>query len=286
MSSFSVGDPNPTIGCTAIDPEDGEIKCDWTGTINTSLIGEYTIIYEATDSSNNTTTLEMTYVVLRDNTLLSIDMSAYYNNAEGLYGQALLEALRTIIQTGATINSYDAAITILQSSDEDPDNSNNILLVYSGYSVPKTWDGGATWNREHVWPQSLLNGATANDAHNLKPANPGFNSSRGNKYFDDVGGTQSYVPRDEVKGDVARILFYMIVMYQQLELINGTPIDGQMAMLDTLIRWHETDLVDIFEQNRNNVIFSFQNNRNPFIDYPHLLELLFFDNPYYQNLIS
>jgi len=73
----------------------------------------------------------------------------------------------------------------------------------------------------------------------------------------------------------------MTIMYDYLELINGTPITYQMAMLDTLISWHEFDTVDAFEQNRNDVIYTYQNNRNPFIDYPHLRELIYFDHVHY-----
>ena len=51
-----------------------------------------------------------------------------------------------------------------------------------------------------------------------------------------------------------------------------------MALLSYLIQWHFEDPVDAFEIHRNNIIFDFQNNRNPFIDYPHLVELIWFDH--------
>ncbi|MFU8792788.1 MAG: endonuclease I family protein [Acholeplasmataceae bacterium] len=291
MLSFSVGDPTPTIGCTAIDDVDGEITCDWSGVINTDEIGEYIIIYTAEDASYNVTTLEVKYVVLRDASILDVTLDAYYADAEGLWGNDLIAVLRDIINTDVTMQTYEDAKTILQESDEDPDNPDNLILVYLGTSIESMWVlGGTTWNREHVWPQSLLDVDTqpssrhvGADLHNLKPANPSENSSRGNKYFDDVATTEAYVPRDEVKGDIARILFYMTIMYDYLELINGTPITYQMAMLDTLISWHELDVVDAFEQNRNDVIYTYQNNRNPFIDYPHLLELIYFNHVHYKS---
>ena len=104
-------------------------------------------------------------------------------------------------------------------------------MIYTGASVSGVWDGGVTWNREHVWPQSLLGEDAVNevvnmasDLQNLKPANPSINTSRGNKYYDLTTTADSFVPRDEVKGDIARILLYMMVMYSDdLELINGTP---------------------------------------------------------------
>ena len=45
----------------------------------------------------------------------------------------------------------------------------------------------------------------------------------------------------------------------------------------TLLEWHELDPVDDFERNRNNVIYSFQGNRNPFIDHPELVDFLWGD---------
>jgi len=158
-------------------------------------------------------------------------------------------------------------------------------LVYTQLSVSGTWDAGITWNREHVWPQSLLGVDAgginvASDLHNLKPADPGENSSRSNKYFDNITSSVAYEPPDEVKGDIARILFYMIVMYDNLNLVDQAPDIYEMALLSVLLSWHEQDPVDAFEQNRNDVIYSYQFNRNPFIDYPHFVELIFGSYPY------
>jgi endonuclease I len=86
--------------------------------------------------------------------------------------------------------------------------------------------------------------------------------------------TVSYAPRVEVRGDLARILLYMEVMYTIYNLINSTPAVNQMALLDVLLSWHELDPVDAFEMNRNEVIYTLQKNRNPFIDYPHFVELI------------
>jgi uncharacterized repeat protein (TIGR02543 family) len=208
--------------------------------------------------------------------------TGYYASINGKTGNELLLELRTIINNGIFRVSYGEARYILNITDRDPLNSNNVILVYRGTSVSGTWDGGTTWNREHVWPQSLLGVETNNtsrhvgaDLHNLKPANPSENSSRGNKYFDNTTTTVSYSPRVEVRGDVARILFYMVVMYDYLELINSTPTMYKMAMLNTLLQWHIDDPVDDFERNRNDVIYFYQKNRNPFIDHPELVNQVF-----------
>ena len=66
----------------------------------------------------------------------------------------------------------------------------------------------------------------------------------------------------------------MVIMYDEYSLINGVPVVGQMAWLDTLIQWHLDDPVDAFEMRRNDRIEYHQGNRNPFIDYPELLDYL------------
>ena len=210
----------------------------------------------------------------------------YYLSIQGLEGTELLLELRRIVNTGITRKTYDDARQILQITDRDPQNPSNIILVYRRTSVIATWDAGVTWNREHVWPQSYLgvstNGSSrhvGSDLHNLKPANPSENSSRNNRYFDTIDRPRiSYVPHPEVRGDLARILFYMVVMYDYLRLIDTEPKETlpaySMAMLSALLLWHIEDPVDDFERNRNNVIYSYQNNRNPFIDYPHLVSLI------------
>ena len=249
--------------------------------VDNTTPGSYTVTYTATDEAGNIATEYLTIVIYDPD--FELVLTEYYATATGLNGEALLLELRSIIQTGFTPVSYGDARYILDETDQDPDNPNNLIVVYLGLSVPKEWDDGKTWNREHVWPQSLLGVTTYNtskhvgaDLHNLKPANPNENSSRGNRYFDLTTGGGSYAPRPEVRGDVARILFYMIVMYDYLSLINTVPTTYQMAMLDVLIQWHYEDPVDAFEINRNNVIFSYQQNRNPFIDFPEFVGMIDF----------
>jgi hypothetical protein len=78
------------------------------------------------------------------------------------------------------------------------------------------------------------------------------------------------------KGDVARGIFFLDVRYNGLEVVNGFP-EGQVGKfgdLATLLNWHKNDPPDDFEMNRNNVVYSWQNNRNPFIDMPDLAEYL------------
>ncbi|MDD4204327.1 MAG: endonuclease, partial [Acholeplasmataceae bacterium] len=173
---------------------------------------------------------------------------------------------------------------------EDLTNPNNIILIYNSASIPSPWDSAATWNKEHVWAKSLLtypkggsadtktNGPGA-DLHNLRAANPSINSSRGNKPFVDGSGSYGAVgsgwyPGDDHIGDVARIILYMNLRWgDSLANIND------IGTLSLFLEWHLLDPVDDFERNRNEVIFSYQGNRNPFIDYPEFVSMIWGTTP-------
>ena len=217
----------------------------------------------------------------------------YYDAANGKTGEALKTALHTIIDDHTEI-SYSNVWGALRETDEDPANPNNVILLYTGRSQGKFTNGSGVndWNREHVWAKSHGDFGTAmgagTDLHHLRPTDASVNSSRGNLDFDD-GGTQhsealgnyydsdSWEPRDTVKGDVARMLFYMAVRYEgdsgevDLELNNqvnngSAPYHGKMSVL---LEWHKEDPVDDNERRRNEIIYSdYQHNRNPFIDHP------------------
>ncbi len=223
----------------------------------------------------------------------------YYRNAEGKTGANLKSALHDIISANQKVLSYDEVWTALMKTDEDPNNSNNVILLYTGWSYPKNQKGGQTtnWNREHTWAKSQGGFGTSKgpgtDIHHLRPTDVTVNSSRGNKYFDNGGNAvtdgsrygggsgvtgcktdgDSWEPRDAVKGDVARMLFYMAVRYEagdkvDLELAEYSSTSGLHGKLSVLLKWHNEDPVDDWERTRNNKIYDIQNNRNPFIDHP------------------
>lgn len=247
--------------------------------------GVYTVS-EVDMSTVGEKVVTITFLTYQATFIIEVTMSSsYYESAMNLTGNALFLQLRTIIHNGFAGVTYGDARDILQETDVDPNNSSKLILVYLGTSVTATWDDGITWNREHVWPQSGMPATAVNevvnmasDLQNLKPSDPGENSSRGNKWFDYVPTTSSvaYEPRDEVKGDIARILLYMVVMYDELTLVDSYPNLGsyQMGILSTLLEWNNMDPVDDFEMHRNEVIYSYQNNRNPFIDYPEFADLI------------
>ncbi|MBC8402458.1 MAG: endonuclease [Candidatus Marinimicrobia bacterium] len=233
--------------------------------------------------------------------------SGYYDSASGLDDDALKSALNDIID-GHTEYPYTSSGTdvwdILKVSDRDPNNSDNVICVYTQYSIDadQEYNSGDGWSREHVWAKSHGDFGTetgaGTDLHNLKPEDVSVNSTRNNKDFDD-GGTSvtdssppagydgstdclststTWEPPDSVKGDVARIIFYMVTRYEgengevDLEMVDyadSAPAgEAYHGVQSTLYSWHVADPVDDFETNRNNIIHDYQDNRNPFIDHP------------------
>lgn len=231
-------------------------------------------------------------------------------NVTGLSGDALLESLAGLMQDEhTTYTTYDQIKTYTINTDTDPDNSDNIILLYTGQSVSGTWDGGTTWNREHVWPQSLSNGlygtsGAGSDIHHIRPASQSYNSSRGNKPFADLDETASDVkekgygnyyndtywePRDSVKGDIARILMYMYTHYSTEVSANTdfskagnlkiTSIvyggsNSDSSSWNLLMDWNELDPVDSFEQYRNEKCAQYTGTRNPYIDHPEFARMI------------
>jgi len=282
--SYLIGDPIDLTPCVATHVTTGATTCDIIGTVDNMVPGVYDITYFKIDENGNTAIEVVSITIINEDTTdyLSLDLFTYYDDAEGLYGSALMDALSIIVNSGFNGVTYGDARYILDETDQDPNNPNNLILVYLGTSVSGTWNcSPCTWNREHVWPQSLLgvsaDNATVNsasDLYNLMPANPGENSSRGNSPYSEMG--LGYEPRDEVKGDVARALFYMMIMYDELNLVDDAPGIHEMGYLNELLQWHLDDPVDDFELARLEVIFSYQSNRNPFVDYPHFVDLIWF----------
>ncbi len=144
-------------------------------------------------------------------------------------------------------------------------------------------------NCEHTWPQSKFNpnlskSLQKTDLHHLYPVNNRANSSRSNHPFAEVDGrvvnndctasmrgtaigtgVASFEPPTNHKGNVARAIFYFSVRFKM-------PID---SIQEKYLRiWNEEDPVDEEERTRNQAIFEFQNNRNPFIDEPDLINAI------------
>ena len=248
----------------------------------------------------------------------------YYSSLEGLSGAALKQALQDIIANPSVVrvHNYDDVWDILKTSDQNPENSNQVWLIYT--ETPRSKidlqlgnSNVGKWNREHIYCQSRGGfstgtdyltpfsdgitiwtattgandiGAGVCDAHHIRAVDGQENSSRNNRnYGVDYNGPIA-TPTTTWKGDVARACFYMAVRYDGLNVVNGNPSEnsiGQIGDLATLLTWNQTDPRDDFEMNRNNYIYTWQVNRNPFIDYPNLADYIFganFGQPWFSTL--
>lgn len=232
----------------------------------------------------------------------------YYNSVDfSQTGENLKTQLALLVETTHTydLNYTPDVWNILKTSDLDPDNPQNVLLIY-GYddtdqniANDRSRDKDMSchvsnctglWVREHVFPRSL---GTPNlgfeyagaDAHHLRPIDSQMNSTRSNRKFGNGEGNAkvlpngNFYPGDQWKGDVARMMMYMYLRYpdQCIAIIVGTGSTSYSLlndMPDIFLEWNEQDPVDEVEMTRNNVIQSYQGNRNPFIDNPYLATLI------------
>lgn len=254
--------------------------------------------------------------------------AGYYSSVDTSSEAKMRESLCNIISTGYVGNSYDKAYDIDYYADADPYNEGNIICIYTGQSLKNDKlhgkEGG--WDREHIWCKShgfkarnakneewiLVGNHAYNDCHHLRAAEHITNIHRSDKDFGEVSNpvaTDDYgckwtdsifEPRDEVKGDIARMLFYMMIRYGEystetfqtyidgnetsvapgLLLVDEDTTDistgnGRLGKLSTLLKWHYQDPVSDREIYRNNVIYQFQSNRNPFIDHPEYVDIAF-----------
>ena len=241
---------------------------------------------------------------------------AYYNDTDlTLTGSELRIELSDKISSNIsflnyTSSSYDTW-DALQDGDQNPNNSNQVLLMYgweSGQDGTVINDrerdindyGGFSgdWNREHVFARSLaLPSLTVNDPGpgtdilNLRPCDEQTNQNRSNFSFADGSGNSGFsaggwYPGDEWKGDVARIVMYMYLRYdgngssaaQTRCLPSSTglgptvPSDSNLPLI--FLEWNAEDPVSEVEIQKNNVAQIRQGNRNPFVDNPILATLI------------
>ncbi len=215
------------------------------------------------------------------------DLTTYYANVNTSTSDSLKSDLYTLTEPQKTYTYGDARYNLLYTDAVVGDDS-HVYGLYDGVIYNADWDYGATWNREHVWPQSHLGDFDKSlsnsdddirtDLHNLRACGVATNGAKGDKFFGDGSGNTYYamVNGSDHRGDVARICFYMYVRYPELSLVNGSSgTSTQYGDLSTLIKWNEEDPVDEFEKQRNNRIEEYQGNRNPFIDHPEYADKLF-----------
>ncbi len=227
----------------------------------------------------------------------------YYSTADGNKYTALKAALTNIIKNHETF-SYSSLWDYYPYTYYVLDNKEQVLDLYSSNVV--YFSNHSSMNKEHAVPKSWWGGSTSSgpgcDLFNVMPSDSKANSAKSNYPLGEISGNPTYnngvtrigesaidgfsgsvfEPIDEYKGDFARVYFYVATCYSGLSwdsnnakaFTNSTELTLKSWIIPMLIEWHNSDPVDAGEIQRNEDIFQVQKNRNPFIDYPSLVEYI------------
>ena len=248
----------------------------------------------------------------------------YYKAANGKKGQALKTAMHNIIYSHRNIG-YDGLYEAYKKTDTRADGkvrdwySNATNYTHVKDKAGSYSQEGDCYNREHSVPQSWFEsyadaGIIKADIVHVLPTDGYVNNRRSNYPLAEVGTAtyksknnycklgscsvngysgQVFEPNDEIKGDMARIYFYMATCYENVVakwgagegntspnanatvVFNGTTYPAFTTWyLNMLMKWSKEDPVDDVEIARNNAVYQkdVQGNRNPFVDYPGLEE--------------
>lgn len=236
--------------------------------------------------------------------------AGYYKQCEGKSGKALLQELYSVIGDHTTI-SDKGLWSLYNTSDVKANGKIWDMYSTKEWTPGKEQCGnysyvGDCYNREHSFPKSWFNDASpmVSDAFHIYPTDGKVNGQRSNyPYGECANGTtvashngikalgklgnstfagysgKVFEPDDEYKGDFARSYFYMAACYNDrvstwksdMLASNNYPVFSSWA-INLLLKWHRQDPVSDKETRRNDVVYSQQKNRNPFIDHPELAE--------------
>tara|TARA_Y100001970_G_scaffold284771_1_gene402855 strand:- start:7649 stop:8584 length:936 start_codon:yes stop_codon:yes gene_type:complete len=228
---------------------------------------------------------------------------------EGLYGDDLIDYLIDNYKTSSVL-SYNGARDVMYGYIDN--NNGSVECIYTEFSVddvpsnnprPIVYEGGI--DCEHLFPQSMYDGTQPmkSDIHHLRPCKSNVNSSRGNKPYNESNddqtqtwywleyqqnhppnqnrdkysesGSSVFEPREEVKGDIARAIFYFYTMYS-----NVADDDFFELQKDILYDWHQNDPINQSEINRTWDIADYQDYPNPFILDETLVQRCYFEQNY------
>ncbi len=237
--------------------------------------------------------------------------AGYYDSAIGLIGSALRIALHNQIKNH-TVGSYSGALTAFQTTDVKP--NGKVWDMYSDipggtppyeYSFGQTGQGateGLGYNREHSWPQSWFGGSLPmySDLWILYPTDAKVNGYRANYVYGNVASasitslngsklgssaTAGFVgtvfePIDPYKGDLARGQFYVATRYfNEDQSWPGSPSAVGAELVPWAVAqysaWSLADPVSWKERMRNGAVYAIQRNRNPFVDHPEFVAMIY-----------
>ena len=213
---------------------------------------------------------------------------------EGLQGQELIQYLINNYKTSNVLNYNDARDAMYGYIDNE---NGSVQCIYTEYTVdnvpsdnPRAYLYENGIDCEHLYPQSMYEGTSPmkSDIHHLRPCKSNVNSSRGNKPYNESNDNQTqtwywleyqqsnppnqnrdkysesasgvFEPREEVKGDIARAIFYFYTMYSNVADDNFFE-----EQKDILYDWHQDDPINQLEVNRTWDIADYQDYPNPFI---------------------
>ncbi len=238
--------------------------------------------------------------------------AGYYSTLDGKSGQALKDAIHNLAKQH-TMLSYSSLWIYFAETDCQAEDESKVWDMYSDKTY--YFRGGSSgvygMHKEHSLPKSWWGGYGTNDGYagytdinHLYPADGDANMAKSNYPLGEVsqatfdngvtrvgspktgqgGGCNTvFEPDDRYKGDFARTYFYMACTYQDYTwkytymLNNSTWKTLNEWSTELLCRWARADAVSDKEVNRNDAVQKYQNNRNPFIDFPELFEYIWGD---------
>ena len=240
----------------------------------------------------------------------------YYDRAEGLNKGELLDALESIVGDHTDVG-YKKIWDVFKESDVRDDGTIWDMYATTKFKPGTDQCGnysgiGDCYNREHSMPKSWFDEASPmkSDAFHLYPTDGYVNNQRGNYPFGECANGRQvassgdikplgklgqstfpgysgtvFEPDDQYKGDFARSYFYMAAAYNSLiddwhsdQLAGDSYPCFSSWSVEMLMKWHREDPVSEKEIDRNEVIYKWQHNRNPFIDHPELAEYIWGDS--------
>lgn len=214
---------------------------------------------------------------------------------------------------GQRVLTYRQVWDALIELDAVPGHPEMVRLIYTRREEPAAHrDHGQndadSWNREHLWPKSHGFPDQPNpaytDLNNLRPEDRSVNTARNDRDYDDGGkphkeavgafyDEDSWEVPTEVKGDVARAIFYMALRYDgslswrgpdgrlrkepKLVIVDGDSPETRQPFfghLSTLLRWNQLDPPDDTERKRDDGVASLQGKHNPFVQHPEYIDVL------------
>ena len=241
--------------------------------------------------------------------------AGYYDSLKGKSGAELKAAVHETIKE-ADVLSYGSGAGHTWDGFYSTDRLADGRAVdrYSNDERYFTTKGQAVsgMNIEHSFPKSWWGGSenqAYKDLYNLMPSEQKINSAKSNYPMGEVTGSVKtdngctkvgtghngyslWEPADKWKGDFARSYMYMATAYQDFTWSTKSPQALQILeqneyptlqpwAYELYISWAKADVPDEIETNRNNAVSEIQGNRNPFVDFPNLMEYIWGDSTEY-----